>query len=58
MGNTALKAIDNWCRCLTEDETLHYTEALGLKRNGGAFQKLKRLRNGSRATTSPKISNK
>ena len=43
MGETALKAIDNWCRCLTEDETLRYTEALGLKRNGGTFRKLERL---------------
>ena len=43
MGDTARKAIDNWCRCLTEDETLRYTQALGLKRNGGPFRKLERL---------------
>ena len=43
MGDTARKAIDNWCRCLTRDETLRYTQALGLKRNGGTFRKLERL---------------
>ena len=43
MGDIALKAIGNWCRCLTSDETLRYTQGLGLKANGGTFQKLERL---------------
>ena len=43
MGDTALKAIDNWWRCRAVDETLRYTQALGLKRNCGTFQKLECL---------------
>ena len=43
MGETTRKAIDNWCRCLTEDETLRYTQALGLKRNGGTVQRLESI---------------
>ena len=43
VGNTARKAIVNWCRCHTEDETLCYTQALELKSNGGTFQRLERI---------------
>ena len=43
MRDTARKAFDNWSRCLTYDKRSRYTKALGLKENGGTFQKLERL---------------
>ena len=41
--NTALKALDDWCRCITEDVTLRYSSALKLKTDGDPFRRLGRL---------------
>ena len=41
--NAALKALNDWCRCITEDETLRYSSALKLKTDGDPFSKLECL---------------
>ena len=39
--NAALKALNDGCRCITEDETLRYSSAL--RTDGDPFSKLGRL---------------
>ena len=41
--NAALKALNDWCRYITEDETLRYSCALELRTEGDPFSKLGRL---------------
>ena len=41
--NATLKALDDWCRCITEDETLRYSSALKLRTDGEPFSRLGRL---------------
>ena len=41
--NAALKVLNDWCRCITEDETLRYSSALKLRTDGDPFSKLGRL---------------
>ena len=38
-----MRALDNWCRYLTEDEALSYTEALQLRKDGSIFRRLERI---------------
>ena len=42
-SNAALKSLDDWCRCITEDESRRYSSALKLKANGDPFSRLGRL---------------
>ena len=41
--NGALQSLDDWCRCITEEETLRYTSALKLRSDGDPFSRLGRL---------------
>ena len=42
-SNVALKSLNDWCRCITEDESLRYSSALKLKADGDPFSRLGRL---------------
>ena len=42
-SNAALKSLNDWCRCITEDESLRYSSALKLKADGDPFNRQGRL---------------
>ena len=41
--NATLKVLEDWCRCIKEDETLRYSSILKLKTDGDPFKRLGRL---------------